>query len=213
MIDYVPALRFRALTRFYDPLIRLTTREARFKAALIEQANVPSGGTVIDIGCGTGTLAIGMKQRYPDARVIGIDADPEILERARLKAHAAKLDVEFVESRATELPFANGMAQRVVSSLFFHHLMPQEKIEALAEALRVLDQEGELHIADWGAPTNALMRFLFFPVQVLDGFANTNDHVGGRFSTMVEESGARRVQMRSHFNTVFGTLVLLEARR
>lgn len=213
MIDYVPALRYKALTRFYDPLIRLTTREARFKAALIEQANVPDGGTVIDIGCGTGTLAIGMKQRYPDARVIGIDADPEILDRARLKAQAAQMEVEFVEGRATELPFANGIAQRVVSSLFFHHLMPQQKNEALTEALRVLDQDGELHIADWGAPKNALMRVLFLPVQVLDGFANTNDHVTGRLPTMVEESGARRVQVRGCFNTVFGTLVLLDARR
>lgn len=211
MIDYIPALRFKALSRFYDPLLRLTTREARFKAALIEQAQVPAGSTVIDIGCGTGTLAIGLKHRFPEARVVGIDADPEILERARLKAHAERVEVEFLEGRANALPFANGMAQRVVSSLFFHHLQPQDKIEALTEALRILGKDGELHIADWGAPSNVLMRVLFFPVQLLDGFYNTKDHLDGRLPAIVEESGAKRVRTREYFNTAFGTLVLLDA--
>lgn len=53
---YVPALRFHWLTRFYDPLIRVTLREDRFKALLVEQAVPQPGDRILDLGCGTGTL-------------------------------------------------------------------------------------------------------------------------------------------------------------
>lgn len=117
--DYIPALRFKALSRFYDPLVRLTTREGPFKAALIRQTEAPNDATIIDLGCGTGTLAIALKKRHPDARVIGLNADPAILELARVKARAAAVDVEFVESAASEVPFADELADRIASSLFF----------------------------------------------------------------------------------------------
>ena len=59
--DFIPALRFGALTRFYDPVVRLTTRERRVKQALVEAAAVPAGATVLDLGCGTGTMTVWLK--------------------------------------------------------------------------------------------------------------------------------------------------------
>ena len=209
--DYVPALRFRALTRFYDPIARLTTRERSVKQALIRYARVPDDATVIDLGCGTGTLTVWLKQQYPGARVIGLDADPTILEYARGKARAAGVDVEFIEGFAGELPFGDGSAQRVVSSLFFHHLQPADKRGALSEVLRVLSSGGELHISDWGPPSSFLMRALFFPVRVLDGFPNTRDNVQGNLPSLIREAGAERVVQHASFNTMFGTLALLQA--
>jgi len=72
---YLSALRFRALTRVYDPAIRWTTREATFKRRLLEQAAPAADSRVLDLGCGTGTLAIMLKRTQPDAAVIGLDAD------------------------------------------------------------------------------------------------------------------------------------------
>ena len=117
--EFIPALRFKALTRFYDPVVRLTTRERSVKHALIESAHAPQGATVVDLGCGTGTLTVWLKQQYPSARVIGLDADPAILEFARAKADVAGVDIEFIESNASDLPFAAGTVDRIVSSLFF----------------------------------------------------------------------------------------------
>lgn len=208
---FIPALRFKAFTRFYDPVVRLTTRERRVKRVLIEQARVPDGATVIDLGCGTGTLTVGLKRQYPGAHVIGLDADQEILEYAKEKARAAAVDVEFECGNATDLPFDSGSATRVVSSLFFHHLQPADKKLAFSEALRVLDDGGELHISDWGAPANPLMRALFFPVRLLDGFSNTRENVAGLLPTLVREAGAQHVDQHSSFNTMFGTLRLLRA--
>ncbi len=209
--DYVPALRFKVFTRFYDPVVRFTTRERVVKQALIRNAAVPKNATVVDIGCGTGTLTIWLKQQYPDARVIGVDADPEILAFARNKASVAAADVEFVESNATDLPFNDGSAERVVSSLFFHHLQPADKGRALTEALRILCDSGELHVSDWGAPANIVMRALFFPVRLLDGFSNTRENVEGLLPALAEDAGAQRVDQHCSYNTIFGTLRLFRA--
>lgn len=65
--SYVPALRFDRLTRVYDPLVRLTTRERTFKDRLLDQAEIGATDRVLDLGCGTGTLAIQAKQRHPQA--------------------------------------------------------------------------------------------------------------------------------------------------
>ena len=83
---YLPALRFSALTRIYDPVVGLTTRERRFKELLVEQAAPAAGQRILDLGCGTGTLAIQVKRREPGAEVVGLDADPEMLGQAREKA-------------------------------------------------------------------------------------------------------------------------------
>jgi len=209
--DFVPALRFKALTRFYDPVVRFTTRERSVKHALVERASVPENATVVDLGCGTGTLTLWLKQKYPSARVVGVDADPAILEYARQKAEDLGVDIEFVEANATDLPLDTGSADRIVSSLFFHHLQPADKQRVLSEALRVLKQDGELHTSDWGAPANLLMRALFFPVRVLDGFSNTRENVEGLLPWLVEKAGARQVDQHSSYNTIFGTLRLLRA--
>lgn len=209
--EYIPALRFKAFTRFYDPVVRFTTRERIVKQALIQNASVPQDATVVDLGCGTGTLTIWLKQQYPDARVFGVDADSEILAFARSKANAAAADVEFIEGNATDLPFNDGSAERVVSSLFFHHLQPADKRQALAEALRVLCDGGELHVSDWGAPANMLMRALFFPVRLLDGLSNTRENVAGLLPALAKSAGARQVDQYCSYNTVFGTLRLFRA--
>ena len=73
----IRALRFPALTRVYDPLIRVTTRETLFKRKLVEQAALERGQRVLDLGCGTGALAIKVKPTEPGAEVVGLDADPQ----------------------------------------------------------------------------------------------------------------------------------------
>jgi ubiquinone/menaquinone biosynthesis C-methylase UbiE len=211
--DFLPALRFRALTRFYDPVVQLTTREKTVKDALIETARLPHDATVIDIGCGTGTLAIRVKQRNPGARVIGIDADPNILARARRKAARTGTSIEFVEANATQLPFADDFADCIMSSLFFHHLQHNDKRRALAEILRVLAPSGQLHIADWGRPDNALMHALFFAVRAFDGFPSTRDNVHGLLPTLVREAGAEDVRVSTTFSTLLGTLALVQGQK
>src|SRR5574341_2573371 len=91
---YIPALGHKSLTPLYDPLLKWHMRENTFKRHLIAQANIASGHRVLDLGCGTATLTILVKQAHPGAEVVGLDGDPQVLEIGRAKA--AKLGVNIV---------------------------------------------------------------------------------------------------------------------
>jgi ubiquinone/menaquinone biosynthesis C-methylase UbiE len=79
---YVPALGYRWLTSLYDAVVAMTTREHAFKSALIEQAAIQPGDTVLDLACGTGTLTSMAKRAQPAAQLVGLDGDAEVLRIA-----------------------------------------------------------------------------------------------------------------------------------
>ena len=209
---YVPALGRETLTALYDPVIALTVRERTFKEGLLDQASLTSGQRALDLGCGTGTLAIWAKQREPGIDLVGIDGDPEMLRRARQKADDAGVEIDFAEALADDLPFEDASFDRVLSSLLFHHLSREVKERAAAEVARVLRRGGELHIADWG-PGGPLMRAAFLSVQLLDGFETTGDNVSGRLPEILAGAGLRDVRERRRLRTISGSMVLLSARR
>jgi class 3 adenylate cyclase len=208
---FVPALG-RLGTRFYDPIIRLTTREARFKERLLDLADLSAEDRMVDLGCGTGTLAIAAALREPGATVHGIDADPSMIEQARLKAEKAGVEVELTAGSATELPYEDDSFEVVLSSLLFHHLDRDSKEAAIREAARVLVPDGRFLVADWGEPSDPLMRALFLTIRFVDGFETTADNVAGRLPEFLRSGGLDMVVERDHYRTVYGSLVLLEAR-
>lgn len=209
--QFVPALGFRAFTPLYDSIVRVTTRERRFKRALIRQLELREGHSVLDLATGTGTLAVWMKQAEPRAAVTAVDIDPDILERAQRKAALAGTEIRFDRAVCQALPYPDESFDRVVSSLLFHHLRWQDKVLTAREAFRVLRPSGELHVADWGRPGNALMRGLFLAVQCLDGFANTRDNVAGRLIPLFGEAGFSDVRECRTFSTMLGTISLYRA--
>lgn len=211
--SYIPALAYRSLTGLYDPLVRITTRERRFKAALLQQARLRAGQQVLDLACGTATLTIAAKRMQPRADITGVDGDPDILARARVKAAKAEAELKFDESLSQHLAYADSSFDVVLSSLFFHHLDRENKLATLSEVWRVLKPGAELHIADWGKAANPLMRVLFLIVQMLDGFATTTDNVAGRLPEFLRASGFKEVEETQRFSTVLGTLALYRAKR
>ncbi|HKH42575.1 MAG TPA: class I SAM-dependent methyltransferase, partial [Solirubrobacterales bacterium] len=210
---YLPALRFRALTRFFDPLVGLAMPEKRFKGALVAQAEPRPGQRVLDIGCGTGTLALMVKQAEPKAEVFGLDADPEILERARSKAAQAGLDVQLDQGFSTELPYQDDFLDVVLSTLFFHHLTGADKRRTAAEIARVLRRGGELHVVDYGRPTDPLMRAAITTVRLFDGLEQARDNVTGALPAIFEQAGLMWSAETDRFRTVFGSLSLYRARK
>lgn len=209
--NYVPALAYHWLTPFYDFVVRATTRERRFKQALIQQACFVPGQRVLDLASGTGTLAIWIKQREPLLDITGVDIDPAILARAARKAKTANLKINFVRALSYDLPYPAAGFDRVISSLFFHHLSWEDKSRTAQELFRVLKPGGELHVADWGRPANFVMRGLFLMIQCLDGFETTRDNAAGRLVSLFEGAGFVDVSERRTFSTLFGTLALYRA--
>lgn len=211
--SYIPALGHRWLTRFYDPVVRATTREAAFKEGLLRQASIRDGHRILDLGCGTGTLALLVKRVHGGAEVFGLDADAEVLNLARTKLKEAEIKVQLDQGLASALPYADESFDRTLSSLFFHHLSSDFKLEAMREVLRVLRPGGEFHIADWGKATGPVMRLTFVAVQLLDGFATTNDNVRGLLPDLLELAGFEKVETTNSYSTLLGTISLYEARK
>ena len=211
--DFIPGAGFHWLTPLYDSLVVLTCRDHAVKGQLVAAAGLRAGQRVLDLGCGTGTLALRVKRACLGVEVSGIDADPRMLAAAVAKAKRAGGDVAFSRGFAESLPYADGAFDRVVSSLFFHHLSPPQKASALGEAHRVLAPGGELHVADWGRPSGLLFRLLFVSIRLLDGWENTRAHALGELPALIAASGFGDVRIGERFSTVFGTLELLSARR
>jgi SAM-dependent methyltransferase len=209
---YVPATRWRAFTRLYDPILALPMREKRWRGEMLRRldAELPEGGTVVDLGCGTGTFALALQGRRPDAEVVAVDGDEEILGLAQAKPGASR--VEWREGLAQEVPAPAGSADAVTISLVLHHLLPEDKRKALAEAKRILRPSGALYVADWGPPADPLMSGAFFVAQAIDGFDRTADHRAGRLPAFVEEAGFEAVESYGRLRTAFGVVELLTAR-
>ena len=208
---YVPALRFHSLTGLYDAVVALLCREKTFKAALVAQATLRPGQKVLDLGSGTGTLTLALKSACPDASLLGVDADPDILARAQAKARRMGSDVTFLRSFAQDLDPGLGPFDRVVTSLFLHHLPASERKAVLERVLSSLKKGGEFHIADWDRPANALQWIGFSLVRILDGWELTRGHAEGRMEEWLRQAGFENVTRTRSFHTPLGTVSLWSA--
>lgn len=208
----VPALRFRWLTFLYDPLMKWAQEET-FKNRFITQANLLPDQRILDVGCGTGTLALMLKDAQPTATVIGLDAEPQVLRLAQKKAQKNKAAISFQQGLSSNLPFNADVFDHIFSSLLFHHLTLKMKHKTLQEAFRVLVPGGSLHILDFDGPQGLWMRLMFYPVQVLDGFETTRDHVKGILLKVLREEGFENIRETDRFNTIVGTIRVYSANK
>lgn len=207
---FTPALGFHVLTPLYDRVVAITTRERTLKRALLDQAAIAPGQQLLDVGCGTGTLAIAAQRRQPGLQVSALDADPAVLAIAVRKARRAAADVTFDLGRTSALPYADERF-RVLSSLFFHHLSWGAKLLTAREMHRVLHPGGELHVADWGRAGGMLSRSAFLAVQLLDGFDTTSDNVTGLLPVLFGTAGLRQVEETRRIPTALGIVSLYRA--
>lgn len=208
---YIPALNFHVLTPLYDPLARWTLREDAWRTRLIEQMALQPGHRVLDLGCGTATLALLVKRSCPQAAVLGVDGDPDILAIARRKVREAGVGVDLAEGMAWAPPVARESIDRVASSLVLHHLATADKHRTLAAARAVLRPGGELHLADWGEPRGLFERLAFLGIQMVDGFGTTDDNARGLLVPFMWEAGFVDVEETHRVSTALGPIALYRA--
>ena len=211
---FIPALRFDVLTPLFDVVAAVAVRDRAIKRRVLAHAAIAGGEDVLDVGCGTGTLAVAAARATRDARLTGLDADASILARARRKADDAGLEIGFDEGRSTELPYPDASFDLVLSTLFFHHLPDDAKHRTATELMRVLRPGGRLVVGDLGRPQDPLMRFVVLAtVQLLDGFATTALNVRGELPDVLAGAGLQGVAVRERMRTPTGTYEILTAKR
>ncbi len=117
---------------------------------VLELARLREGAALLDVGCGTGTLAIeAARVAGPAGRVAGVDPAPRQIARARSKAMRSGRPVDFVSGVIEDVPFPDGSFDAVTSTLMLHHLPVDTTARGLAEIRRVLRPGGRLVVADF----------------------------------------------------------------
>ena len=141
-------------TRVYDLLAWLMTfgRETAFRDTILDLAALAPGESVLDVGSGTGTLAIRAKQRVGTGGfVCGIDASAEMVAAARTKAKKARADLVFENAIVEALPFPDARFDAVFSTLMMHHLPRPARAQCVSEMRRVRKPGGRVVVVDFGS--------------------------------------------------------------
>jgi ubiquinone/menaquinone biosynthesis C-methylase UbiE len=137
----------------YDLLVwaLLLGRERTFREKTLDLAGLAEGESVLDVGCGTGTLAIAAKYRVGDlGRVRGVDPSPEMIGRAKKKARKKGVEVDFQTAAAESLPFQDATFDVVLSTVMLHHLPGGARATSISEIRRMLKPGGRFLAVDFG---------------------------------------------------------------
>jgi ubiquinone/menaquinone biosynthesis C-methylase UbiE len=203
---FMPAAGRDLFLPLYDPLTRLLGLH-KLISRLLAQAALQPDFRVLDVGCGTGAVAVAIKRRHPAVDVVGLDPDPKALARAERKARRAGVAIQFDLGFADALPYDNGTFDRVFSSMMFHHVRKSEREPTLREIRRVLEPRGRLEFLDLsgsgGGAHGFLARALHPPKQLTD---NADDRI-------LQLMTAARLAPRkvAETGTIFGTLAFYQA--
>lgn len=145
---------------FFSRLIGLGVNQSNSRM-VVEMAGIKPGDRVLDVGCGTGNLTLTAAAAVgPSGSVAGIDASPEMVDKARKNAGRFGRAVDFQLGLIEKIPYPAASFDLVVNRLMIHHLPDDLKRRGLAEILRVLRPGGSLFIADFKARSNTLLGHL-----------------------------------------------------
>ncbi|MFE3499502.1 class I SAM-dependent methyltransferase [Kitasatospora sp. NPDC059160] len=225
---FTPAAGRLAPLRLYDPIVSLT-RERLWRSLLAMHAAPRPEDVIVDVGCGTGSLALLLNRVEPRARVIGVDPDPGTLELARRKA-AATGSTTGPGSGPAPVPgpgpewltgmgdavadlVGTGAADTVVSSLVLHQCPVPMKRAVLASVHAALRPGGKLVIADYGRQRTTAMRLAFRIVQLADGKEDTQPNADGILPRLIAEAGFHGVREAETVATVTGSMSIYVAHR
>lgn len=192
----------------YDRVLRILSLD-KIHELVIQQLVCSPGSRVLDMGCGTGSLASLLRCSYPKARITAVDRDLRMLGRAVDRSNAE--GNSWIQGEGQQLPFADRAFDIVTATLFLHHLTPPQKTEALLEANRVLRPGGSLHVADWTKPKPGIPALGFKLVRLLDGYERTAAHSSGRLADLIRAAGFHRVEQLLARHTWLGTLGFFRA--
>jgi ubiquinone/menaquinone biosynthesis C-methylase UbiE len=137
--------------RFYDLLMVLMTfgKERKLRQDTIKLARIKPGDTVLEVGCGTGSLTLAAKEQVGSSgEVVGIDLAPEMVAKARHKSERKGADVSFQEGSIANIPFPDNRFDVVMCSFMIFHMPEEVRCKGFREIYRVLKSGGHLFILD-----------------------------------------------------------------
>lgn len=204
--DLYPKTRGRDLNHvawLYDPIIENLSfgRERRFRELSIKHMSISPSDLILDVGCGTGSLTLLIDSYLsPPGEVIGIDAAPKMIDLARSKASKVKSNSKFFVGISEALDFEDNQFDRVVNSMFTHHIDHELKKMTFSEMLRVLKPGGCLITADIDRPTNAWGWIMGWGARYVLIQKELEDNLNGFLPELMEQAGFTNVRKVDHIH-------------
>jgi len=209
--EFTPALGYDWLTGFYDLTVKLTMPEKNIRKKLIEKLAPKNEEIILEFGFGTGQNLLLLQKQNEKAILLGLDIDPKVRAIAKRKITKEGFNIPLDLYDGRKFPYADKSFDKVFSSLVFHHLNRQAKLNCLKEIYRVLKPNGQIIIGDWGQAKSKIMRIAFYTVQFVDGFKTTSDNVNGLLPEFIKQTGFVDVGETDFINTKIGTYCYYKA--
>lgn len=147
---------FDGIAGRYDRLNRILSlgQDRRWRRRAVAQMVPRAGGRYLDIGCGTGDVALELLRQCPDTRVTGLDPSRGMLALAEAKSAG---QIRYVVGDALSLPFADGTFAAVIMAFCFRNVV--DRLRAAREMRRVTAPCGRVVVLELTVPESRLARF------------------------------------------------------
>jgi ubiquinone/menaquinone biosynthesis C-methylase UbiE len=152
---------------------------------------------IIDLGCGTGSTTLMLKQAFPEAEVVGLDLSPYMLVVAGMKAQKAGLNIQWLHSSAESVAFGDASFDLVSASFLFHETPPAVSRAILRESFRLLKVGGQVVILDGSQKT--LRQTPWLTDMLEDPYINS--YLAGSLDAWAGAAGFAAVQTHEHWWT------------
>ena len=160
-VDKLMKSQMEKMVPSYDSYMKMMTfgRERTLRERTINLAQVKAGDSILEVGCGTGTLTLAAKrQAGPSGKAFGIDVIPGMIELSRRKASQANEQVTFQLGSIDDIPFSENQFDVVMCSFMIFHMSENTRHKGIAEIYRVLKPNGRLLVLDLALPAQPLQK-------------------------------------------------------
>src|SRR3989344_2684555 len=208
MKKHIPPLRFNFLTKFFDSFLRICMKEYKIKNEFINLAKIKKNDKILDLGCCTGTLLKILAKKKKTTKIYGIDINISALKIAKNKLINTKTILK--KYNGIKIPFEDNFFDTIFSSLVIHHIPKKDRVLIFFEIKRVLKEDGNLFILDFGKQQNIYGKLITSIIKLIEPI---EDNLKGKIPFYLKQTKFKGIKGHKHYKTLFGELTIYSGKK